>query len=219
MSTFMKIGERGNDSEQIVSGIDDFFKREVGDSQYEALLAENAAEVDDSINRYLGMFGGKIRGVMLEVNDYRESLGLGLVSVSMQALNENGDEVLLGDESKAPTIGFAEPVYKGAEDEEGLRTVVAGFQVADGVTERITALSEILFFNDALGGSYLQREFGPMNVPSGECVAAELALLDEEVLEASGIPYEEGLHEDGIPGQVYFCRYLTAKAANDVVDG
>jgi len=135
MATFVEIG-----GSVVVPSIDNILNMEVGDGKYQALLAENSAEVVDAINRYLAMFNEKIGNVLLSLNNYRESLGVGLVSVEMQILNKRGEEMLLEDERKAPTIGFAEPVSEIDEN------VKVGFPVGAGVVEEISPLSENLVF-------------------------------------------------------------------------
>jgi hypothetical protein len=226
MLSFVPIRESSDAGERVVSGVGNLLHGGVTvnqyDHQYDSLFSEHSDRIKDMVSSYLAEFREKIGMVVLGLNDYRDSLGIDIVSVSMKVLDESGKEMLLDGEVKAPTIGFATPLISAGTCEESVR---AGFQVEDGVVEEITALSDELLFgaSDAegvetsMGTDSLNR--GEMLVVSGGgYVAAELDLFNKGQAVDSGLLFQiRGGHD--VPEQVYFCRYRTAQAVNDVVPG
>jgi len=228
MPTFIDLsGDRGKENvgQRVVAGLlDELRGCGRGVDAYCNLVRRNEAEIVATIEGYVKQVGDKVARVMLSVNDYREELGVGLVSVNVQAQDEGRCAILVEGNAKSPTLGLVEPSNGKAS-----RIARVGFQVGAGQAEQVSAVSNSLRFGHAAEAQNvifeeqvpMAKGGKPITVPEREFVAAELPILDAGTLTASDLPYTELGRAADIPppegDQVYFCRYLTHKAADECV--
>lgn len=220
MSTVIDLsgyGGKENIGQRVVAGLLDESRGCNGDA-YCDLVSRNEAEIAKTIEGYVNEVGDSVAQVVVSVNDYRESLGVGLVSVNIEAQDEGRCTLLLDGDVKSPTLGLVEPLV-----ENGARFGKVGFKVSQGQAEQVSAVSEKLVFRRAVnvGGivrnTCVCRGDDPITVLGGEYVAARLPILDEDRLDSAGLPFAYDTFSVSmlppVGDQVYFCRYLTAKAA------
>lgn len=164
-----------------------------------------------------------IAEVRLSLNDYEKKFGIGLVSVNIEMQDEDENLWLPVGELKPPTLG----VVKSQLSQN--TQVLAGFKVDEGA-EQITVLSEKLHARGFLPGENipetLQAPPYPWNrgqtvtVPQNTMVGLHVPVTNaERFFRLSEIPFRLicDVACKNRPKQVYFCRYLTRKAARKVL--
>lgn len=137
--------------------------------------------------------------VDLSVNDYREKLGVQLVSVNVVPFDTQGEEAFGSLDAKSPTIGFVLPG-------SGLHEV----QFDTGVNgEEITSLSNGLPIRDTSShdpnASYIMLRNDSFE--ASQSVGASLVVTDVDKLNAAGLRHAQVSSDIATAGGVYFCRY------------
>lgn len=170
-----------------------------------------------------------INKIQLTLNNYEQSLGIGLMSTIVNPLDADGNSILSQDELKNPTIGVRPNL--NSKDRK-----IVGFPIEDG-GEELTALSPILSASEYnLGELDANKKFPlqnlnqqePILVPAGKVIGMPFDITDMEKLIASGLPFGEieqfsdltkaKLDKKSLnTQQAYLCRYLTNKAVERVL--
>lgn len=183
-----------------------------------------------------------VEAVRVSLNNYLESLGIGLMSSEVAPLDRSPNRAYAAgqgftggiqdwddiskiedgmSERKPPTIGVIPRRFP--EDSDLARVV--GFKVDDG-GEEITVLSDQLAARSYAPGENLDPRGGLWKkndrvlIPQGSTIGLSVDYVDERKLKDSGLPQLPRYaveSSDGVikrtQGGVYFCRYLSREAA------
>jgi len=220
-------GDRGKENigRRVIAGIVYELGNRPDTDLYRDLVTRNQQGVFEAIENYVLQLGDRVARVMFTVNDYRGKLGVGLVSLNVEAQGEDGSALNIDGDVKSPTLGLVEPVNSGVS---GVAAV--GFEVDEGQAEQISSVSNMLRFgiglenrggSVSLGKGVLRKGGDSLTVVGGDAVVAELPVLNKDTLDKSGLPYMRTGRIIECPpqgDQVYFCRYLTAEAARRCVE-
>ena len=149
--------------------------------------------------------GETVARVELTINNYREKLGIALVSVRVTPMNEDREELRGEFDLKSPTFGFVTP---------GIDVFEVHFSTGS-CGERVTSLSDGLSMKDVSLDS--DDESGwVMNAGdsfgASSTVGLKAAVLDvEQLYEASSddLPVRTARLGEEISAGIYFCRYMT----------
>ncbi|MBU0578082.1 hypothetical protein KJ742_04755 [Patescibacteria group bacterium] len=157
-------------------------------------------------------------GVRLRLNDYVKMLGLGIVSVSIELTDQEGNAVLPDDDFKPLTLGNVLsptrlrqqilalfPIDQGnAEQINGdgkihARTFAYGENIADDVVQEPDRLT---------GGK------GAVIVTEGSRIGVSVPILNPALFESTRIAFQRVLTDRmSGPSQIYTCRNLKTEAA------
>lgn len=165
--------------------------------------------------------------IHLQLQDYLERFGIGLMSVSVGV--NAGTQILQPEEWKAPTVG----VIPNDIPKDCSRMTVA-FPVEEGA-EEITVLSQYLTARGYMPGEIVKEEIMPpvpwlrhdsVIIPQGTKIGVSVAVLDRSKLIASRLPFAPILRSDRAKlnkknsqetGEVYLCRYLTQETVRAIL--
>jgi hypothetical protein len=161
----------------------------------------------------------RVIGIRLTLNDYAETLGIGLVTVSVEPINDQGGGIVLPDSDKvAPVLGSVLPPIEEREQILAIfdvRREVANLMNGDGrVHARSYSYGEQVSDFTVDEPVEIGSRARSLLVTEGSSVGISVPLLvpdriDKAMLRTQAVKTQRS----GRESQIYTGRYLTAKSA------
>lgn len=196
------------------------------DNRFHAVLDTYNGKITKVVEGYFDaldtMPGTIIRAVRVSLNDYLEKLGIGLTSLSVEAMGRKPkrtgrETLLLPDEHKSPTL---EVIPEDLIREFGARLIK--FDVTWG-SEVLDAVSKF-YVRGFLPGENIDLSYGILPqpegskiiVPAGCAIGVRAAISDKDKAKLKGVNYREIVRDElsrpengpERTGQVYWRRYV-----------
>ncbi|QQR84034.1 hypothetical protein IPJ72_02455 [Candidatus Peregrinibacteria bacterium] len=154
-------------------------------------------------------------GVRLNLNDYLERFGIGVVSVTIRLVDDEGSAVLPDDDLKAPTLGNVLPPMRSRQQ------ILALFGIDPGNAEQVTGEGRIHARVFAHGEEPSHKPIPEPDaldtiiVTEGSKIGVSVPVIDASKFARTGMAYQlvEPTSDVDRTAQLYTCRNLKPAAA------